>query len=289
VSTLTRIFVVLLVILSLLLAAGTVTFVSTIDNYRKSAELTMQQLRAEKARAEQQAAEISTMQAQVKESYDAATRQLEAMKNQQLALQQTIADRDTQNAQLKTQVATQGADVTRLAEALKASEDTKSKFNDTIVAQRQQMDQLQSQSADLNRTVNDLTNRLDITEQQRRNFAEQLEEARNQNTKLGSALRELGGNPQAIIASQTFSGPGAQKINGVIREVRMIAGVPYATISVGSADAVQRGMQFNIVTRNGQFLGKLVVDTVEPNESTGRLEGPRVAEVQPGAEVRTQI
>jgi len=287
VSTLTRIFVILLVILSLLLAAGTVTFVSTIDNYRKSAELTMAQLRSEKARAEQQAADIQTMQAQVKDAYDSATRQLEAMKNQQLALQQTIADRDTQNAQLKTQVATQGADVTRMAEALKASEDTKSKQNETIVVMRQQADQLQSQSADLNRTVNDLTNRLDITEQQRRNFAEQLEELRNQNTKLSALVRELGGRPQQV-NTPTYASAG-QKINGVVREVRTIAGIPYATISVGSADAVARGTQFRIVTRDGQFLGKLVVDTVEPNESTGRIDGPRVREVQPGVEVRTEL
>ena len=80
------------------------------------------------------------------------------------------------------------------------------------------------------------------------------------------------------------------KINGVVTDVRTIAGRPYATISVGSVDSVVKGMQFNVIDReSGNFLGILTVDTVEPNESTGQLQGPRVADVHKGVEVRTQL
>ena len=103
----------------------------------------------------------------------------------------------------------------------------------------------------------------------------------------------MGKNPGEILASiapgQT---PGvAPRINGVVREVRTIAGLPYATISVGSADNVTKGMQFNIVQRNGAFLGKLTVDTVELNDATGRIAGPpdKLSLVQPGVEVKTQL
>jgi hypothetical protein len=49
-------------------------------------------------------------------------------------------------------------------------------------------------------------------------------------------------------------------------------------------------MEFKILDRQGgNFLGTLVVDSVEPNEATGRLEGPKVAEIRPGVEARTQL
>jgi hypothetical protein len=35
-------------------------------------------------------------------------------------------------------------------------------------------------------------------------------------------------------------------------------------------------------------MGILTVDSVEYNESTGQLQGPKIGEIRPGIEVRTQ-
>jgi hypothetical protein len=139
--------------------------------------------------------------------------------------------------------------------------------------------------------INDLTNRLEVTERERRNATEQLEEMRGQNTKLGSALQDAGKNPREILASNRIPAGGgtAPRINGVVREVRTVAGLPYATISVGSADSVTKGMIFNVVERNGNFLGKITIVSVELNEATGRLSGPKVDQVRQGVEVKTQL
>ena len=89
------------------------------------------------------------------------------------------------------------------------------------------------------------------------------------------------------MAAGTRGGP---PIDGVIRATRAIAGVPYATISVGSNAGVQRGMEFKVVSHEtGDFLGILTVDSVDTNEATGRLAGPKVANIRPGAEVKTQL
>ena len=49
-------------------------------------------------------------------------------------------------------------------------------------------------------------------------------------------------------------------------------------------------MRFQVINaRSGEFFGVLTIDTVRQNEAIGRLEGPRVAEVRPGLEVRTQL
>src|SRR5205823_6236212 len=47
----------------------------------------------------------------------------------------------------------------------------------------------------------------------------------------------------------------------------------------------------NMLERNGGFLGKLTIDTVELNEATGRISGPadKVGNVRQGVEVKTQL
>ena len=145
------------------------------------------------------------------------------------------------------------------------------------------------QASDLNASVSDLTNKLDVTERERKLLAEQLTQATGEAQRLGAgAVKGAGITPDR--AGEYVNRSGMPAINGVIRARQNIAGREYATISVGSADGVTRGMEFKVVDRTtGNFLGTLIVDTVEPNEAVGRLEGPRVAEIRPGVEVRTQL
>jgi hypothetical protein len=181
----------------------------------------------------------------------------------------------------------QSADMTRLTEALKASEGTKATLSQQVTDLRQTNDKRLTENTQLNQTVSDLTNKLEVTERERRNLAEQLTEQRNRAEQMTRQLRGVGLSPEQLQAAGTRIGP---PINGVIQEVRPIAGVPYATISVGTNDGVRRGMEFNVVNRQtGDFLGVLTVESVELNEATGRLAGPRVADIRPQHEVKTQI
>jgi hypothetical protein len=89
-----------------------------------------------------------------------------------------------------------------------------------------------------------------------------------------------GGSPEAITAA---AGP----INGVVRSVDIIGGKKYATISVGSADNVTKGMKFSVISKD-DFLGFLTVESVEPNAAIGQVEG-KVDKIQAGVSVKTQL
>jgi hypothetical protein len=292
-SPLTKLFVGLLVVLSLLLTAATVTFVNTLDNQKLRADQARQQFENEKARSDAALAQAQSDAAQKDEAVRMAQAQVEQLKQAAISSNQLIADRDTQLAKANSINAIQAADVTRLSEALKASEDTKSKLQEQVAGLRTAHDQELQQAAQSSQQISDLTNRLEVTERERRYATEQLEEARGQSAKLSSAVQEMGRNPRDILASMG-TGPGAvssaaQRINGVVRDVRTIANLPYATISVGSADGVSKGMVFNVVDRQGSFLGKVTIDTVELNEATGRITGPKLDQVVKGVEVKTQL
>jgi hypothetical protein len=287
-SPLTKLFVILLVLLSMLLSAATVVFVNTTENFKSSLDLTSRQLDAAKVNANRAQADVDAQRQQTQDAERRAQEATNTMRQTANQSQQLIADKDKQLADLSSKMAMQSADLTRVTEALSASESTKSKQSDQIAQLRTTNDTLLKQNGELNLSVSDLSNKLAVTERERSFLAEQLAETKSQGERLGAILRDQGVDPNQV--AQVGIRGGAPAINGVIRDTRNIAGVPYATISVGAVDAVKKGMEFNIVNRDtGEFLGRLVVDSVEQNESTGRLAGPKLEQVRIGTEVRTQL
>ena len=287
-SPLTKLFVVLHVVLSLLLTAGMIVFVQRTDNFKVSLKSGADQLQAQTARA--QAAEDDARLA--RDSAEKAVQQVNAQKaesDKQLnEAQSTLKDREASVATLNGSAAVTAANVARLTDALKASEDQKAKLNDLVATLRSDNDGLTKKNSDLNVAVSDLTNKLDVASTERTNFQEQLHEAQAQIENKDKLLHDNG------IAANAIGGlnanAGAVAINGVVRDTKTINGIPYATISVGAADSVQKGMQFNVIDRTkGSFLGMLTIDSVEPNQATGKLTGPMVNDVHAGTEVRTQL
>jgi hypothetical protein len=81
-------------------------------------------------------------------------------------------------------------------------------------------------------------------------------------------------------------------ITGHVSQKTDIGGVPYVTLTVGSADSVSVPMLFYVFDQDkGQFLGQVTIEKVDPNDSIGRLSGPSdtLALVRAGNEVRTRI
>jgi chromosome segregation ATPase len=280
-SPLTKLFVVLQVILSIALTAAIIVYVSKEDVQLNTLKQTEQKLQS----AQTELAAAQTAQTAAQQNLTAvqqqASQQLTAANAAVTAAQQQIADLNVQLAKASATGAQQALDISRLSEGLKASQDTTAQLNQTVAQLRESSVKAVRQAAEMSASISDLTNRLDVTERERRNLAEQLAEATQGGAQRGTASA---GNAAAMQAGAVSSAP---PMKGVIRDRRNIEGIEYATISLGSADNVTKGMVFKIV-QNGQFLGTLTVDTVELQESTGRLEGPGLKQVGPGTNVQTQ-
>ena len=70
----------------------------------------------------------------------------------------------------------------------------------------------------------------------------------------------------------------------------MVNGVTYVTISVGSSDSVQPGMEFRVVDTTvepHQFLGIVTITQADSNSSVGRLlaDSQTADKIQKGNEV----
>lgn len=281
-TPLTKIFVCLVVVLSLLQTAATVVFVNRVETAGTTVTTLQQTISSNEAKITSLQAQVAETTAQKDTIRSQSQAAVAAAEQQAVATRQALADANVKLAQVGSQLALQATDNARLTEALKASEDTKSKQVDIITEARKFVDDLTKKVTELNAANADLTNRLEVTERERRFLQEQ-------NVELQSRVASGGSAAGGSAAAQTAAGRGVAGINAVVRDIRTIANVPYASISVGSADRVTKGMKFTIIDAQGNLLGFLTVDTVEPNEAAGRLEGPRVPDIRPGADAKTQL
>ena len=100
----------------------------------------------------------------------------------------------------------------------------------------------------------------------------------------------LGISIAALIVPGAARGDEAKAVEGKVRETRVVAGVVYATVSLGSDDEIRRGTRLRVVGgKDGrEFLATIEITNVEPEEAVGRVTGPKAAEVRKDDQVRTE-
>lgn len=277
-SVLTKLFVVLLVVCSLMLSAAVVVFVNRVDNYQQAANQNTAALNAARTQANSMQARVSEMDTNMRTAAGAA-----ASREGELSRQMTDLQKQNQDLQ------------GRLANAQKELQIRDGTINGTAALARAAQEEnkglltlnndLRTKNDDLLRANGELNTALTVQDNKGRALAKQLEFEQERVVELQNQAKNApkGGSSEA---NPTPPAPIAGRINAV----NVIGGKKYATISVGSADNVQKGMKFNVInTKTGEFLGFLTVDRVEPNEAIGPVEGTKIDKVQAGVDVRTQL
>ena len=137
-SALTKTFVLLHVVMSMLLAAGLIVFVNRVDNFQQTSTAQKAQLRLAEGRANEATAELAQVRASmgnVQQTSQARIQQVQA----------ELAQRDQEMANLRTQLAQAQADAASAQASLKSAMDAQQ------VAQQNQ-GTLQGQLASLRQT-----------------------------------------------------------------------------------------------------------------------------------------
>jgi chromosome segregation ATPase len=273
----TKLFVVLLIICSLLLTAATVVFVNRTEDFHKAA--TLSEERANRFQRDKEAAQRDADAARTRETEAIATAngKVSDLLARVQQLTQDLAGKDASVNDLKTQLAVKEAAITDQANGLKTMGQNVAdvtKQNNALTAEN---DQLGRRNADLVGANTDFSKRLEEAERERRFLNEQLNQARTELARATGVIREKGLSLDAP-RKTNLSMPD---LKGVIRNVKTDEGRTYATISLGAQQKVEKGMEFSVIDQNeGTFLGKFIVDSVDPDSSFGRLEGPRVQNVR---------
>jgi hypothetical protein len=284
----TRIFVGLLIVCSLLMTAATVVFVNRTEDWHKyavAAEDQAKRFQREKAIAEtdantarqREAAAVSNANTQVADARATITK-----------LSQDIAARDAEINDLKAKGAVAQGTITEQAAGLKTMGQNVSDVSGRNKALTDENDKLRLTNAEIVGANTDLSKRLEEADRERRFLNEQLNQTRSQLAQATKRLQD---------ANIPLNGPGPRttaasmpELNGVINSVKTDAGRTFAEMSLGSQQKVEKGMEFFVIDQNeGAFLAKFIVDSVNPDTSFGRLEGPRVQNVKGGSVVLSKL
>lgn len=287
-SALTRLFVGLLIVCSLLLTAAMVVFVNKTDSWYQSYQLENHaKMRAQRDKEDAlKAADASG--AREKDAVAQANSRVAEAQKRMGELGQALATRDNENAALKQSAAVDKAAITEQAAALKLMQQNVNdvaKRNESLIFEN---DKVRTVNFDLTGANTDYQKRMDESERERRWLNEQLNQYKVETANLKNVLAENKIPITSLLQRRTEkSNPD---LKGIIRSVRSADGQTYATISLGSADKVEKGMEFSVINPISMtFLSKFIVDSVDTNSAFGRLEGPHVPDVKPDYAVLSKL
>ena len=276
--------------MSLLSAAGFIVFVNRVENFKTA--LATSDAKAQQAQGAATAARAETQS--VVARLDAARKDLTDANAENARITSDsatkVADLNGQIATAASQARIAGVSQDNITAALKASEEQRGAVNTALASARTELDALNKSKLEDEIAISDFTNQRDVLRAQVTNFQEELAQAKADNTRLNGIIKD---HPGLDATTSTGGlGIGAPPINGYVVDTKPINGIPYATISVGSAEQVTKGMVFQVIDRDhAKYLGELTVDTVDLHNATGKLEGPSVSSIHKGqsTEVKTQL
>ncbi|MCO6439430.1 MAG: hypothetical protein J5J06_20260 [Phycisphaerae bacterium] len=281
-STLSKVFTVLLVIFSIAFTVMTVSFAANSANWRDTALKFQQERDLADSNLRHQ---IAAGAAQLAAANDALQRQLQRVAD----LEKSVREKEIALAQLQLDVDRVAAEKSSaealnrgLVAQLQAAETTRSEYRKQRDELEEQTIELNRRNVDLNERVNELTARIAVLAEQRRQFEQQINLLKQQNealarstgaTPIGRSMEEPQG--AALTGVSAVAPPAQTAIRGKVVD---IAG-DVVTLSVGSSDGVQPGMVF-VVHRGDEYVGDLRIDLVDPERCAGRtLAGGGIARV----------
>lgn len=270
-SILTKVFALLVSVLSIFLCGVMVVFVANTANYRAEADRLRAQVTAattDAANSRKALDDVITRRDATHQILNSNYRTLE-MQYDEMMRSMTVESQRRQQAESERTIAI------NLSRSLRETIDdmyaTQNQIHAALNAAHEQMLTAQAQVVALRREVDGQRNRADQESTVRRQHEEKIyaleqsiEQLRSRLQQVSLASREM--TYQADQVSQTSVAASGVPIRGQITEVRD----DLASISVGSSSGVQQDMMFKVY-RDNQYLGDLKVIYVEATESAGRL------------------
>jgi len=280
-SVLTKLFVVLLVVSSLLLSASVVVFVNRVEDFHTQLDTSKKQADTLKATNARLTRDLADAQRSMLDQQTAASNEAGDLNRKLVEKDAEMQKLANANGELTKKSLVDAATIKGTTDLARAAQEENKGLQQLTSELRNKYDEILKKDGELNTMVTVLDNQLRAVDHERQLLQERLAE-------VTSAAKNGGGGGGARAAgSAEAPSASAGPINGVVRSVEVLGGKKYATISVGSADNVTKGMKFNVV-QGGEFLGYLTVDGVQPNEAYGQVEG-KVEKIQKGVEVKTQL
>ncbi|MCP4592178.1 MAG: hypothetical protein GY842_15705 [bacterium] len=268
-STLTKIFVVLVTVFSIAFTMSTISFVARTNDWKALAEA----YRAERNIVETNMVSQSAAHAAEKASW------LDARKGHLRQVASLEADLQVLRQELQEasgglgRVELEKKEATALARGLRGLLQVESEHRNAAESQRKFFQErnieLETRNLDLKERVDELSAQKLVLVEQQRQFEQQINILQEEKRKLSSGSRraavgqfEVGGADEVIPVEPVAATPIRGRLLKIDGDLAMV--------SVGSADGVQENMTF-VIYRGQEYVGDLRITDVEPDRSAGKI------------------
>ena len=263
----TKILIVFCAILSLILAALTMAFATNASAIRRSVgDEQARRIAAETAVASnaQQWAQEKLAEADRRKTAETAQATAEArvatVEAERTDIRSQLEAARANAAAIQSQIAQLGATTDTQAALIKA-------YRDEVTALRAAMFTSGKKEIELVDRINDLESAREVLEQSARALKEQLEELK----LVNQSLQQNGGVAASSIATSVPRElPGPLVRARIVETFRSPAGEEMVVLDEGSNRGIKENISMN-VTRGDQFIAGIVITTVEPGRSVGRV------------------
>jgi predicted nucleic acid-binding Zn-ribbon protein len=276
VHILTKILLVIVAILSVLLSALTIAYTANATALKTS----VTNLQARAAAAEASAASANSEAGQQRATDQERVRALEEKLRSQQQVLDNLQQERTELRASKDKAETEAAGIRAQISQFVATTDTQSAL---IKSQREEVTQLrdsflsaQRREIELVDRVNELEGSREVLEQNARALKEQLEETKLALVSAQQAVTTgqsgaASGAAKGLTTSLPVELPGAVVRAGVDDVFRSPTGDSMVVISEGASRGIKENSVLHVIRGTDQFIGSIVITTVEPGRAVGKL------------------
>ena len=267
-SIFTKIFVVLVMVLSVLLVALLVPFVINTEDYRGQLQNEQQQRQLAERRMSSQASLAEQQIDSVRQTADRLRAQISDQQRTISSLERNVNERERTIAQLRNDNADVRSQLARFSSGLEQAAQINAMLQDEVRTRREGEVRLQTQAIEL-------SDRLQQQETQVSTLERQVRLMREHNEDLS---RE---NEQLMARVETFARPDVEEaldggfdpenvIRARVTQVQQIGDQSWVALNVGSNDGVREGMRFTIHTGE-RYFADVVIMQVDETTSAGHV------------------
>ena len=284
-STLTKVFIVVLVVFSIAFTTMTVSIVAQSTDWRDTALKYEEHARVADTNLRNQiaasAAELATARDSIKSHLDKIGEletQLKGSGTELAKLRSDLAKADSEKS--SSEAMSRG-----LLAQLQIADAGRAEYRKQRDEIEKRNIELERRNIDLNDRVNEQTSRIAVLFEQKRQYEQQLNILKTENEKLArDAGRPAGAAVlEAPVAMSNVTAMSPVAPTAILGKVLDVSG-NIVTISVGSADGVEKGMTF-MIYRGNQYVGDLEINAATPNKAAGKMVRQTVAPL-PGDDVK---
>lgn len=268
-SALTKAFVVLTTILSVLLVALVVPFVARTQNFQDQVRSLEQQRTVAEQTARQRQLDLQNVVDQLGAQQQQSQQQVADLNAQIRTLQTQLQDERTKAQTERAQLADLRASLTRFGAAAEQDAALLQTLRNELNSSREELVQVRGRNIELADRGVELQSQLDAYDREVRRLRERMVGLQEEVQAMTGVIES---NPELReqLASGESAPTQAPEVRGQVTAVQEAGDATLVSVDLGSADGIQEGNRL-MVARGQEFLGTLQIDTVRESEAAGRM------------------